>query len=62
MLASGPERALQIANENKLDVLLIIRQPENFELKPSDTFRQLHPETLKMAEEKLIRPDIETKK
>ncbi len=62
MLASGPERALQIANENKLDVLLILRQPEKFELIPSDTFRRLHPETLKMAEEKLTHPDIKTKK
>lgn len=62
MLASGPDRALQIANENQLDVLLIIRQPDKFELLPSDTFRQRYPSTLKMAEEKLVRPDIETKK
>lgn len=62
MMASGPERALQIANENKLDVLLIVRQPDKFELIPSETFRQQHPETLKMAEEKLVRPDINSQK
>ncbi len=61
MMASGPERALKIANDNKLDVLLIVRQPERFELIPSDTFRQLHPDTLKMAEQKLVRPDLEKK-
>lgn len=62
MMAVGPDRAIQIANANKLDVLLIVRQPEKFELIASETFRQRHPDTLKMAEEKLTRPDIKTQK
>jgi FAD:protein FMN transferase len=62
MLASGPERAIKIANENQLDVLLILREPDRFALLASDRFRELHPDTLKMAEQKLALPIVEPKK
>ncbi len=58
MMVSGPERALQIANSNNLPVLLILRQPDRFEIIPSEAFRSNYPQVLEAAKQKMTQPKL----